>query len=96
MTIIQELRSLTNLKRSDAYGKCDMAVTAVKVSEEEDMPLYGWGDELGNKYVSIIDTTNHKKRLGHIRDYGACALTIRKEMKGKTKQDEEEKWKVLK
>ena len=41
----------------------------------ESTPLYGWYDAMGNKYVSIIDTTKKNKavRLEMIKDYGTCA-----------------------
>ena len=41
----------------------------------EDTPLYGWYDTMGNKYITIIDSSNNNEtiRLEMIKDYGSCA-----------------------
>ena len=45
-----------------------------KCSPGEDTPLYGWYDTMGNKYITVIDTSNNNKtvRMEMIKDYGSC------------------------
>ena len=52
----------------------------------EDTPLYGWYDTMGNKFITIISTTNDKMmKMKMIKDYGSCVELCKRKSKNHAK-----------
>ena len=42
--------------------------------DDEYTPFYGWNDCLGNKYITVVDVSNGRKKMEIVTNYGSCAV----------------------